>query len=235
MKPNVPPESFLAQRLYVCRWALCEHQLFLRGCVILLPSSSSLLLNPSSFPFFAAQRGRLSSRKGLNVFRKPLTPQPYPMCHEPIVVRRSEHLLAGSTWADSRAVVWSCVQWPSSAARVQSRPGLWDKSLWLWINIVIVCPAGIQNTLILNIPNICVFTPWKLFLTRYVMTSFGILSLPPIAADVVLRDAASEHKVLLWLRFYPQKIASNVSCNRRWSKQLKTSRWKSKFTVKHAS
>lgn len=69
-----------------------------------------LFLPPfKSFPILFLQgtkgsiAGHLSSRKDLNVFRKPMMPQPYPMCHEPIVVLHSSsqgNLLLGPTWAD---------------------------------------------------------------------------------------------------------------------------------------
>ena len=46
-------------RLYVCQEVLCEHQFFLRWCVTLLSSSSSVLSNPLSPILFLspAQRG----------------------------------------------------------------------------------------------------------------------------------------------------------------------------------
>lgn len=92
---------------------------FLRRCVTLpllfLPAFQSIpiLFLPGTKGSIA---GRQSSRKDPNVFRKPMMPEPYPMCHEPIVALRSGNLLLGPTWVDSWAAASEGLQWPSLAA-----------------------------------------------------------------------------------------------------------------------
>lgn len=72
-----------------------ESKYFVIPLPLMCHSSSLLFLSHLWKPFLfflcgteGSIAGSLSSRKALNVFRKPLMPQPWPMCHEPIVVLR---------------------------------------------------------------------------------------------------------------------------------------------------